>query len=106
MNVIVETPSYDGVIAEGCQPAKITFKFNSPVKEDINLNLRLLNDLTLGSLASSSVDFNSIPSQGIIKKVKPGLVSACMHMKIIFLKMKRPLLLNIRKICVIWILSF
>lgn len=68
MNVTVETPSYDGRIAEGCEPARITFKFNSPVKEDINLNLKLINDLTLGNIASAILDFNSIPSSGIIKK--------------------------------------
>jgi hypothetical protein len=72
MNVTVETPSYDGVIAEGCQPAKITFRFNSPVKEDINLNLRLLNDFTIGNIASSSVDYNSLPSQGLINKGETG----------------------------------
>ena len=68
MNVTVETPSFDDIISEGCQPAKITFSFAGPLKEDYSLNLRLLNDPSLGSLATPDSDFNSIPTNGIITK--------------------------------------
>ena len=67
MKVTVETPSFDGVISEGCQPAKIRFEYNVPVKEDFNLNLRQITGFS-GFNATPVTDFNSLPVQGAIKR--------------------------------------
>lgn len=68
LKVEVKTPSYDNTISEGCQPAQLNFSFNKMLKEDYNLELKLIDVQTSLSKAIQNNDFNYIPQYAKISK--------------------------------------
>ncbi len=70
LKVAINTPSFDGTISEGCSPAELKFNYDYPVNSDYNLEMRLLNDSSLGSLATELIDFSQLPVETKILKGK------------------------------------
>ncbi len=68
LKVEVKTPSFDKTISEGCKSAQLNFSFNKSVKEDYNLELKVLDVQTTLSKAIENIDFNSIPINAKIPK--------------------------------------
>lgn len=67
LKVSVETSSFDGTIAEGCSDANIRFYFNNIVSEEKDLEIKLLNNSSLGNIALEGLDFSNLPTQNSIK---------------------------------------
>lgn len=68
LKVEISTPGIDNSISEGCDPAHIRFYFDQPVKQDYNLELRILNSISTGNIALSGQDYTPLPGSVQILK--------------------------------------
>lgn len=68
LKVEVKTPSFDNTISEACKSAQLNFSFNKAVKEDYNLELKVLDVQTTLNKAIETLDYNSFPQNAKILK--------------------------------------
>ncbi len=51
------TPSLDKTISEGCSKAVVKFSFENNINEDFDIGLRVINDNSLGDMATRDIDY-------------------------------------------------
>ncbi len=62
VSVDIKTFAPDGNIAEGCQPAVVSFKFNNVLDEPYDLDLKILENYPNFVLSTDQLDYTGIPA--------------------------------------------
>ncbi len=60
------TPSLDRTISEGCSKAVIKFSFENNINEDFDVGVRVIDDNSLGNMATKDIDYELSTNSGII----------------------------------------